>query len=66
MSYSDFCHYFNEVHLCHMIDNPMYEVEKMYADKKHGSLYTFNVRETGNYIIELHQDTIRGEEKEKM
>ena len=49
-----------------MIDNPKYEVEKMYCDKKHGSLYTFNVKESENYIIELHQDTIRGEDKEKM
>ena len=61
MDYVDFCHFFNEVHLCYVIDNPMYEVEKMYCDKKHGSLYSFKVDKPGIYMLELHQDTIRGE-----
>lgn len=38
----------------------------MKPNKKNGSLFSFDVKEAGEYMIELHQDTIRGETKEKM
>ena len=52
MTYEDFCHYFNEVHLCYLLDNPKYEVEPIPINKKNnGSLFTFIVREPNEYMI---------------
>lgn len=45
MLYEDFCHYFNEVHFCYMLEKAIYEVEPMYADGKHGSIFTLNVKQ---------------------
>lgn len=45
MKYEDFCQYFNEVNVCHLMEKSAYEVEEMYADAKDGTYFMFNVKE---------------------
>lgn len=59
MKYEDFCHYFNEVHICNMLESPKYETEKHFSDGKHGTIYKFKVNKPDTYFIELHQSGIR-------
>ena len=65
IEYDDFCEYFNEVHFCNLEERPKYESEPLYCDKKHGTIYTFTVKKDDDYIIELHQSGIRGEDLRK-
>ena len=67
MSYSDFCKYFSVVHFCLLENHGNYLSEDIFLDKKnHASLFKVEIKKANNYIFELHQSGIRGENPRKI
>lgn len=43
-----------------------YISEDLYPNRKNGTVYTFDIDTPGEYVFEVHQEGIRGEDLEKM
>lgn len=56
MTFSDFCRYFSQIHVCMSEKNANYISETLFCNKKNGNMFEFVVEKKGTYSIELHQE----------
>lgn len=66
MTYSDFCKYFVEIHFSLVQNYANYISEALHSNGKKGKLYSVSIKTPGQYMFELHQPSIKGDDPEKI
>lgn len=65
MLYEDFLNFYDVVDICHYDSSCSYFAEGM-AVAKNAAVFNLQVPEQGEYILELHQPTLRGESLDRI